>query len=92
MSLPLMLRVMTHKLNKIEKNQAEIMCTIQRLENMVSELKEKSDDMKKNTERMESHINFVENIYDKIKLPFHYVIDKTKTMLYFTDQNPKMLV
>ena len=28
------------------------------------------------TNKMSNHIDFVENIYDKIKMPFHYILGK----------------
>lgn len=29
--------------------------------------------------KMDNHINFIESVYEKIKLPFHYVMDKVNT-------------
>jgi hypothetical protein len=39
---------------------------------------------------MENHIEFVETIYDNIKMPFHYILDKVTPIAYissFTEPN-----
>ncbi len=41
------------------------------LEFIKKELKE----IKKGTIKMESHITFVDSIYNRVKTPFHYVMD-----------------
>ena len=42
----------------------------------------KVDEIHKNTKHMEEHINFVENTYDKVKTPFHYLMDKVSLLSF----------
>ena len=51
------------------------------LENIKKELKEVSEACLK----MSKHIDFVENTYDNVKKPFHYIIDKVNSTLSLDD-------
>lgn len=35
-------------------------------------------DIKKSSNNMDDHISFVENVYDTVKYPFYYIINKIK--------------
>ena len=48
------------------------------LKKEIEELKQIIMEMKKDTEKMSSHIDFIEKIYNKIKYPLDYVIDNFK--------------
>ena len=37
-----------------------------------------NSDIKKNTDKMSSHIDFVDNVYSNVKLPLNYICDKIK--------------
>ena len=52
------------------------------LENSHLNLERKIDEIHKNTKRMEDHINFVETTYDKVKTPFHYLMDKVSLLSF----------
>jgi hypothetical protein len=52
------------------------------LEDSHLNLERKVDEIHKNTKRMEDHINFVENTYDKVKTPFHYLMDKVSLLSF----------
>jgi hypothetical protein len=61
--------------NKLE-NKLDILIESQnnilkRLDNMENKLK----DIEKDSNKMSSHIDFVECVYDKIKYPFHYLMN-----------------
>jgi len=44
----------------------------ERLEYIENDMK----DIKKSSNNMDEHISFVENVYDTVKIPFYYIINK----------------
>jgi predicted nuclease with TOPRIM domain len=56
---------------------------LEELENSHLNLERKVDEIHKNTKRMEDHIDFVEKTYDKVKTPFHYLMDKVSLLSFF---------
>ena len=54
---------------------------ITKLENSVELILSKLDEIKKDTNRMDSHISFVENVYTNIKLPFYYLMNFSEKLL-----------
>jgi hypothetical protein len=52
-----------------------------KLEESVNLILEKLGDIKKDTDRMDSHISFVENVYSSIKLPFHYLMNLSSNFM-----------
>jgi hypothetical protein len=65
-----------------------ILKKLESLENAQTKLEKKLDDVLLNTKRMENHIDFVENTYNKVKTPFHYLMDKV-SVLSFSPFNKK---
>lgn len=55
---------------------------LEQLENSHLNLERKVDEIHKNTKRMEEHIDFVETTYDKVKTPFHYLMDKINLLSF----------
>ena len=55
---------------------------LEELENSHLNLERKIDEIHKNTKRMEDHNNFVETTYDKVKTPFHYLMDKVSLLSF----------
>lgn len=55
---------------------------LEELENSHLNLERKVDEIHKNTKRMEDHIDFVEKTYDKVKTPFHYLMDKVSLLSF----------
>lgn len=55
---------------------------LEELEHSHLNLERKIDEIHKNTQRMEDHINFVENTYDTVKTPFHYLMDKVSLLSF----------
>ena len=55
---------------------------LEELKNSHLNLERKVDEIYKNTKRMEDHINFVETTYDKVKTPFHYLMDKVNLLSF----------
>ena len=42
--------------------------------------------------KMSEHIDFVENVYDRVKQPFNYVMDKVNYIVYNENTNMKGIV
>tara|TARA_B110001450_G_scaffold256170_1_gene285703 strand:- start:1507 stop:1728 length:222 start_codon:yes stop_codon:yes gene_type:complete len=60
-----------------------IMDIISRIENIETKLDRIIDILEKNTEncnKMSSHIDFIEAIYDNVKNPLGYICEKIKTI------------
>lgn len=38
--------------------------------------------LEKDCKKMSDHIDFVENVYDNVKKPFYYVMDKVNNLVY----------
>ena len=55
---------------------------LEQLENSHLNLERKVDEIHKNTKHMEDHIDFVEKTYDKVKTPFHYLMDKVSLLSF----------
>jgi chromosome condensin MukBEF complex kleisin-like MukF subunit len=52
------------------------------LANIMEQLKqinERLEKLEKSSDKMSNHIDFVENIYTRIKYPFHFIMDKIST-------------
>ena len=44
--------------------------------------------LEKDCKKMSEHIDFVENVYDHVKMPFYYVMDKVNYMVTNDIPNP----
>lgn len=44
------------------------------------ELKNEIRQIKKNTQKMDDHIDFVDSVYEKVKAPFHFICNKVETI------------
>jgi len=43
--------------------------------------------LEKDCKKMSDHIDFVENVYDNVKMPFYYVMDKVNYFVYSQNKN-----
>ena len=43
--------------------------------------------LEKDCKKMSDHIDFVENVYDNVKMPFYYVMDKVNNLVYSQNKN-----
>ena len=43
-----------------------------------------NSDIKKNTDKMSSHIDFVDTVYSNVKLPLNYICDKIRYLQNIT--------
>ena len=51
-----------------------------KLEAMEKSISEKLDKISKETEKMDLHVEFVQGIYEKIKSPFHFAMNKISVL------------
>lgn len=55
---------------------------VQAKELLISELQEINERLKRieaSCEKMERHISFVDNVYEKVKSPFHWLMEKARS-------------
>lgn len=68
---------------RTQENQNELKILNDKIDNLnkkIEQLLSESKKISKETERMDSHVTFVEGVYDKVKSPFHFVMDKITYM------------
>ena len=53
------------------------------IESDINEMKKDISNIKKDNNKMSNHIDFVDSIYDKIKSPFHYILNSVERMRLF---------
>jgi archaellum component FlaC len=63
---------MEDKINNLEKKIDEIYKKLDNIEKILQ------NDIKNECNKMGEHIDFIEKIYDNVKAPLNYIIDKTK--------------
>lgn len=61
----------TNLKNKIEKIEEKLDAILQRMDNSII----------KNCDKMGNHIDFVNNVYDTVKVPLHYLSNKVQKMI-----------
>ena len=69
-----------------ESSYSDVLTKIENLEKNVNRIESKLDmlldkfeilnDLKPQCKKMSDHIDFVENVYDKVKSPMYYILDK----------------
>ena len=51
------------------------------IEERLTLLTEEIEEIKKSNNKMDNHIDFIENIYNNIKTPFHYVLNRISNIM-----------
>lgn len=64
----------TKKFDELEKKVCELNCRLHRIEELLNNIYN-------NTERMDTHINFVENVYSGIKSPLFNILGFFNSMI-----------
>ena len=67
----------TNLKNKIERMEEKLDAILQRVDNSII----------KNCDKMGDHIDFVNNVYDTVKVPLHYLSNKVQKMIGGTHEN-----
>lgn len=61
------------------------------LKNKILELEKKIDKilelLEKDCKKMSNHIDFIENVYDNVKMPFYYVMNKVNYLASSENKN-----
>ena len=72
---------------KILKNQVE------RMEEKLDAIMQKlNDNIIKNCDKMGDHIDFVNNVYDTVKVPLHYISNKVQKMIGGVNSNKNVIM
>ena len=66
-----------NKIDKLETNINALESNINRLETKLDKILEL---LEKDCKKMTDHIDFIENVYDNVKSPFYYLIDKVNSL------------
>lgn len=66
------LKLMLDKLESIERK-------LETIELEIKVIKNNTQVIQSSTSNMDTHISFVENIYDSVKTPFYYVVNSFST-------------
>ena len=62
-------------MGRIERNLVNINDRICVLEDKVAQISEETQKISEETQKMDAHVDFVTNLYQQVKLPFHYMIE-----------------
>jgi len=62
------------------------------IEGDISNIKKELEIIKKQTSKMDTHVDFVNNVYEKVEAPLNYVCDKFNLFLGSTDDNDQKLL
>ena len=63
--------------NKIDKLENKLESNMNRLETKLDKILEL---LEKDCKKMTDHIDFIENVYDNVKSPFYYLMDKVNSL------------
>ena len=61
------------KLNRLEKKTESIENELKKIDNKLTDLIILMNDNKRDCEKMSSHIDFIDNVYQKLKTPIDYI-------------------
>lgn len=61
------------KLNRLEKKTESIENELKKIDNKLTDLIILMNDNKRDCEKMSSHIDFIDSVYQKLKTPIDYV-------------------
>jgi prefoldin subunit 5 len=64
-----------NKLAEISDQLAILNARIDHLQTLVEKLQADTEKIGVSTKNMDEHIGFVEQVYEKVQAPFHYMID-----------------
>jgi archaellum component FlaC len=59
-------------------SQEEIVILLQDINERLKKIEEKVDNLKSSTRKMDEHIDFIDNIYDRVKKPFSQLLGFSK--------------
>jgi septal ring factor EnvC (AmiA/AmiB activator) len=87
-------QILNDKINNLEKDNEKLNNNLDnivyKLDNIVDKLDnivDKLNDISKNTNKMDSHIDFVDGVYSKVQRPFHTLMNIVSCKLLFGRNN-----
>jgi len=63
-----------------QKLLESIISKLDQMDKRLVDLETTLEDMKQDTSKMTSHISFIENIYERIQVPFNTIMDSVATL------------
>lgn len=76
-------------MSNLESNEKinVILEKLELIESKLDNLIEQNKKISKETQRMDSHVTFVEGVYDMVKSPFHFMMNRINKISYLTNNN-----
>tara|TARA_Y100000816_G_C25911129_1_gene475193 strand:+ start:209 stop:487 length:279 start_codon:yes stop_codon:yes gene_type:complete len=76
-------------MSNLESNEKinVILKKLELIESKLDNLIEQNKKISKETQRMDSHVTFVEGVYDTVKSPFHFMMNRINKISYLTNSN-----
>ena len=76
-------------MSNLESNEKinVILKKLELIESKLDNLIEQNKKISKETQRMDSHVTFVEGVYDTVKSPFHFMMNRINNISYLTNSN-----
>jgi DNA anti-recombination protein RmuC len=64
----------------METTLSAILKKLDTIEQRIVNIEEEIHDIKQSSDNMNDHISFVESVYDTVKSPFYFIMNKIKTI------------
>ena len=95
-----MQEIIIDKLNNIQKEKFQILNNklnetedkLAKLEDKLDKIIDKLNYVSKDTDKMDSHIDFVDGVYSKVQRPFHTLMNLVSCKLLFGKSNSVNLI
>ncbi len=68
----------------------EIINRLDRIEERLNKIDVKQEEIKDSTTNMDSHIQFINNVYDNVKKPLSYVANKFNNYIDYSNNLPEL--
>ncbi len=65
----------------------DIINRLDRIEESIKKLEQKQEEINESNHNMNSHIKFIENVYDNVKKPLSYVTHKINNFIDYSSNN-----
>ncbi len=65
-----------------------ILNRLERIEEKIDSIEKKQNDIQNSTSHMDNHIQFIENVYDKVKQPLAYATNKLNNLMSYNQGKP----
>ena len=75
---------------RMEERDIKILDKLNEILNRLDKIEQDIQYLKNGSDTMTEHVTFVDNVYESIKTPFYFIINKIKTIEYIPEK-PKSL-